>query len=147
LMKLNHPTLLTRPRPHSFSVLVLLTLLANSTLNLQLSTVRAQATAFTYQGRLNSGTNFATGVYDMRFSLYTLADGSALAGGPLTNAAVPVTNGLFTVALDFGVNGFTNTDRWLEIGVRTNGNGIFTTLAPRHQITPTPYAIFAGNVS
>jgi formylglycine-generating enzyme required for sulfatase activity len=146
-MKRNYRVRLADHRPQSIIALTLLVLLAFSTLNLQLSTVRAQGTAFTYQGRLNSGTNFAIGVYDLRFSLYTLADSSILAGGPLTNADVPVTNGLFTVPLDFGVNCFTNTDRWLEIGVRTNGNNTFTTLAPRQQITPTPYAIFAGNVS
>ncbi|HNI61280.1 MAG TPA: hypothetical protein PKW11_15155, partial [Pseudomonadota bacterium] len=39
-----------------------------------------------------------------------------------THNNVAVTNGLFTVTLDFG-NQFPGADRWLEIGVRTNGGG------------------------
>src|SRR5206468_5329073 len=33
---------------------------------------------------------------------------------------------------------------WLEISVRTNGGGAFSTLSPRQALTPSPYAIFAG---
>jgi len=47
-----------------------LTLLALSTLNRQPSTGHAQGTAFTYQGRLNSGTNPANGTYDFVFEIY-----------------------------------------------------------------------------
>ena len=108
--------------------------------------VAAQGTAFTYQGRLNDGANPATGVYDLRFTVYDAAtDGNAY--GALTNAATPVTNGLFTVALDFGAGIFNGVDRWLEIGVRTNGASDFTTLALRQSVTPTPYAIFANTAS
>jgi len=57
-----------------------------------------------------------------------------------------VSNGLFTVTLDFG-NQFPGANRWLEIGVRTNGVGAYTTLSPRQPITATPYAITAGNLS
>ena len=39
---------------------------------------------------------------------------------------VPVTNGLFTVTLDFGTSVFTGPARWLEIGVRTNGGGSYS---------------------
>ena len=62
------------------------------------------------------------------------------------HSAITVSNGLFLVMLDFG-SVFTGTNYWLEIGVRTNGNGVFTTLAPRQPITPTPYAIFAEGAS
>jgi hypothetical protein len=34
----------------------------------------------------------------------------------------------------------------MEIAVRTNGNGAFTTLSPRQPLTPAPYAITAGSV-
>ncbi len=51
------------------------------------------------------------------------------------------------MTLDLGQPGiFTGPDRWLEIAVRTNSNGAFTILAPRQKLTPTPYAITAGNV-
>ncbi len=109
--------------------------------------VNAQGTMFTYQGRLGDGANPASGSYDLTFTLYdTNQPVNNLIAGPLTNSATIVTNGLFTVTLDFG-NPFDGTPRWLEIGVRTNGIGAaFTTLMPRQQITPTPYAITAGNV-
>ena len=106
----------------------------------------AQGTAFTYQGRLNDGANPASGTYDLRFSIYDAAGGGAQQGSTVTNAATAVSNGLFTVTLDFG-NQFTGGGRWLEIGVRTNGSGSFTTLSPRQQLTPTPYAIQAANAA
>ena len=103
----------------------------------------AQGTAFTYQGRLNDATGPVTGIYDLRFGLYDAANiGNAVGGNAITNAATTVTNGLFTVALDFG-NQFNGASRWLEIAVRTNGGDTFATLAPRQPLTATPYALFA----
>src|SRR5688572_21706947 len=64
----------------------------------------AQGTAFTYNGRLNSGTAPANGLFDLRFWIYdsTNLPGTVVAG-PFTNNATDVTNGLFTVTLDFGL--------------------------------------------
>jgi len=122
-------------------------LLAISTFNLQPSTGFAQGTAITYQGRLSSGTNPAGGFYDLRFTTYdALANGNAI-GGPLTNAAVFVTNGLFTVTLDFGAGIFAGNARWLDIAVRTNGAAGFTPLSPRQKLTPAPYAVMANTAS
>jgi hypothetical protein len=112
-------------------------------LNAPPSTAVAQGTAFTYQGRLNDGVNPATGIYDVRFTVYDAATVGGVVAGPLTNAATGITNGLFTVTLDFGGGVFTGPARWLEISARTNGGGAFSTLAPRQPLTPTPYAIFA----
>jgi hypothetical protein len=67
--------------------------------------------------------------------------------GPITNSPVAVSNGLFTVALDFGDSVFTGEARWLELGVRTNGGDVFTTLQPRQPLQPTPYAIMANSAS
>jgi hypothetical protein len=107
----------------------------------------AQGTAFTYQGRLNDGSAPANGSYDLTFSLFnTNTTGTPLAG-PVTNAAVSISNGLFTVMIDFGSSVWNGRTNWLEVGVRTNGASGFTTLAPRQQVTPTPYAITAANVS
>ena len=114
-------------------------------LNAQPSTIFAQGTAFTYQGRLNAGGNPASGTYNLTFSLFTTNTSGVAIAGPVTNSAVLVTNGLFTVLVDFGAGAFTGTSNWLEIAVRTNGATAFATLAPRQPITPTPYAFYAGN--
>jgi len=107
-----------------------------------ISNLHAQGTAFTYQGRLNSGTNPVTGSYDLRFLLYNDATAGGVVAGPVTNAATAVSNGLFTVMLDFGAV-YDGTPLWLHIGVRTNGAANFTGLSPRQPLTPTPYAVFA----
>ena len=106
----------------------------------------AQGTAFTYQGRLNSNGVAAGGSFDFSFALFSAGSGGGQLGNTATNTGVPVTNGLFTVSLDFG-NQFPGASRWLEIGVRPNGGGAFTTLSPRQAVTPAPYAVTAGNVT
>jgi len=109
----------------------------------------AQGTAFTYQGQLNDSGSPANGSYDFRFTIYdsTNSPGTVIAG-PLTNSATAVSNGLFTATLDFGPGVFTGPNRWLAVGVRTNGSAsAFTILSPRQPLTPTPYAIFANGAS
>lgn len=108
----------------------------------------AQGTAFTYQGRLGDSGSPANGRYDLKFTIYDSAGGGLVVAGPLTNAPTAVSNGLFTVPLDFGTNVFTGTARWLEIGVRTNGSAAaYQTLSPRQSLTATPYAVTAGNLT
>ena len=125
-----------------------LTLALLATLNAQLSTLHAQGTAFTYQGRLNDNGSAANGIYDLRFTIYDALAGGSGAGGPLTNGATAVSNGLFTATLDFGAGVFSGAARWLEIGVRTNGSASdFTALAPRQPLTATPYAVRAANAT
>ena len=104
-------------------------------------------TAFTYQGRLMSGSSPANGNYDFQFWLYDDATagtliGTFVPGDPFTN----VTNGLFMLELDFGAAAFTGYERWLEIDVKPDASGSFTTLTPRQKITPAPYATFAGTI-
>jgi hypothetical protein len=69
----------------------------------------AQATAFTYQGRLNDGASPATGTYDLQFTLYNNVT-NGLFFGTLTNSATGITNGLFTTTLDFGPGVFTGSN-------------------------------------
>ena len=91
-------------------------------LNSLSSTVHAQGTAFSYQGRLNTAGGPANGTYDLTFTLFNTNTGGILVSGPVTNSAVSVSNGLFTVAVDFGSKPFTLGQRlWLEIGAQTNG--------------------------
>jgi Chaperone of endosialidase len=104
--------------------------------------ILAQGTAFTYQGRLQNNGAPANGTYDLTFSLFNVSSGGSALAGPQNANAIVVSNGLFTVTLDFG-NQFSGANRWLEIGVQTNGGGSFSTLAPRQPITPAPYAITA----
>jgi hypothetical protein len=110
-------------------------------------TARAQGTAFTYQGSLQNNGSPVNGIYDVTFTLFGSSGGGAAIAGPVTNTPTTVSNGLFTVTLDFGSVPFGGNLRWLEIAVRTNGSGGFSTLAPRQQLTPTPYAIFASSAS
>ncbi len=137
----------THTRPASIlGALAFITLLTClSTLNPQLS-ASPLGTAFTYQGKLTDGGNPASGSYDLTSTLYDDASGGTAVAGPLTNSPVGVTNGLFTTLLDFGAV-FDGNARWLEVGVRTNGGGAFTTLSPRQPLTPAPYAIFANGAS
>ena len=123
----------------------ILFLLALITLNLPLGRAFAQSTAFTYQGRLNDASGPATGLYDLAFTLYTdPTNGYAVGWGAITNAATPVTNGLFTVTLNFGYGVFDGTERWLELAVQPAGGTNFTTLVPRQAISPAPLASYAA---
>jgi photosystem II stability/assembly factor-like uncharacterized protein len=107
---------------------------------------RAQTTAFTYQGQLISSNGAVTGSYDFRFRIFDA--NSNVVAGPLTNAPVGVTNGLFTVTLNFGATIFDGSDRWLQIAVRAFGDtNAYTALSPLQQITSTPYAIRAINAT
>jgi hypothetical protein len=117
------------------------------TLNLSSSTASAQGTAFTYQGQLQNNGSPANGTYNLTFALFTTNNAGTAVAGPVTNSAVHVTNGLFTVAIDFGSSVWNGETNWLQIGVATNGSNSFTTLAPRQQLTPVPYAISAESLN
>jgi hypothetical protein len=105
----------------------------------------AQGTAFTYQGLLSESNGPANGSYDLTFKLFNASSGGTQAGSTITDTAASVSNGLFTVILDFGAH-FDGTTYWLELGVRSNGVGSFSTLTPRQELTPTPYAVTAENL-
>jgi hypothetical protein len=117
------------------------------TINLQPSTLLAQGTAFTYQGRLNGGGQPANGSYDLQFTLYATNVNGSPAAGPVTNLATTVSNGLFTATVDFGAGVFNGAEYWLDVAVRTNGTGAFTELTPRQTLTPAPYALYAASAS
>jgi hypothetical protein len=111
------------------------------------SSLSAQGTAFTYQGRLNASGSPASGTYNLVFSLFTTNTAGVAVAGPVTNSAVFVTNGLFTTAIDFGSAPWNGETNWLQIEVESNTTTPFSTLSPRQQLTPTPYAIFAESIS
>ncbi len=102
--------------------------------------------AFTYQGLLLDAGAPANGSNDLRFVLFDAATNGLAIGANITLEDVTVSNGLFTVTLDFGAAAFDGSDRWLEMRVRPGASvGLFTTLAPRQKINAVPYAVKAGN--
>src|SRR5260370_27106576 len=77
-----------------------------------------QTSTITYQGRLTDGGTPANGTYDLQFKLYDALTGGTLQGSPstVTRTGVNVTNGVFTVQVDFGAGAFPGADRYLDIG-------------------------------
>ncbi len=108
------------------------------------------STAFTYQGELSDGSGPVSGLHDFRFRLYTAAGGFVQLGTTLCLDNVQVTQGRFTVTLDFG-DQFSVIGRHLETEVRPdtgldcNSAAGFTILGPRQAITSVPAAAFAFN--
>ena len=141
------------PAPRSAAANLLAALLAFAIGLLLAAGARAQGTAFTYQGRLDNNGSPVTGNYDFAFALYDNPTNGVVLGNISYLPTVPVINGLFTAQInannEFGPSAFNGAARWLEISARTNNNSLgnnFVTLAPRQPLTPTPYAITAGNV-
>ncbi len=104
----------------------------------------AQSTAFTHQGRLTDNNAAANGAYDLQFALFDALTGGAQQGATITRDDVAVSNGVFTVQLDFGAAPFTGAVRWLQISVRA---GAFTLLNPRQPLSATPYAVRSLNAT
>src|SRR5437763_12223848 len=113
---------------------------------LGLSTAQGQTSSFTYQGRLTESGTAANGNYDVQFALFDSLSGGTQVGSTQTLNTVAVSNGVFTVSLDFGANSFPGANRFLEISARPTG-GSFILLTPRQQVTSTPYAIRSANAS
>jgi hypothetical protein len=103
----------------------------------------ALGSGFTYQGRLTDGGEPANGTYDLRFFLYDAAAGGAQVGPEVLKEDVVVTEGVFTVQLDFGAGIFKGDALWLEIAVKPGTGGAFTVLNPRQPITAVPYSLHA----
>jgi hypothetical protein len=100
-------------------------------------------TAFTYQGRLTDGGGAANGLYDLQFTLFSAETEGTQVGPIVTAEDVAVTDGLFTVPLDFGAAAFAGDARWLELAVRPGAGGPFTVLGPRQALTATPNALYS----
>jgi hypothetical protein len=79
----------------------------------------------------------------MTFQLYDAGTGGSQVGTPITRT-VPVNDGLFTVALDFGSSVFTGDARWLGIQVKCPGDAAYVSLG-RQALTAAPYALYAAS--
>jgi hypothetical protein len=106
--------------------------------------IQAQTTALSYQGRLTSSSSPANGTFDFRFRLATDSFGNNFAGGPFLTNGITVTGGLFTTEINFGAAPFNGQELWLQVEVRTNGVGGYTTLFPLQSIKSAPYAVLAN---
>ena len=132
-----------------FGILLVLAALA--------ATAGAQSNTFTYQGRLTDNNLAAVGTYEMQFRVFdaAVAGNQLPVGTPVTlnftvagTNPVTVSNGAFTVQLNFGSGVFTGADRWLEISVRKPSDPPgFTLLTPRQPITSSPYSIKTLNAN
>jgi hypothetical protein len=105
----------------------------------------ALGTSFTYQGQLQRDGAPANGVYELQFTLFDAPAAGHTVGSPATvTASQSVTNGLFTVDLNFGADVFMGDERYLEIGVRPSlSQDAYTILSPRQRLLPAPYAHYA----
>lgn len=81
--------------------------------------VDAQPTAFAYQGRLTDSGVSANGLFDFQFYVRDALVGGDPVGATNTLTAVAVSNGFFSVTLDFGGQVFDGSARWIEVAVRT----------------------------
>ena len=107
----------------------------------------AQTNEFIYQGKLTDSAGTAAN-YDFQFRLCRSEANCVALNllGTRTRLGVPVTNGVFSVSLDFPAASFDGAARFLEIGVKPAGSADpYTILAPRQQITSAPYAVKSLN--
>lgn len=105
----------------------------------------SQANPFVFQGSLNDQGAPATGVYDLEFALYSVDIGGTQVGPTVTLEDQQVTDGRFSVEIDFG-DVFDGSSKWIEVSVR-NGDSVdsFTELSPRAKVGSTPQASFADH--
>jgi hypothetical protein len=102
-------------------------------------------TAFTYQGYINDNGSPANGNYNLRFNLYDSASTGTQVGSTVTKNTVAVSDGYFTVELDFG-DVFDGTALWLAIEIQGPGDPGYTALSPRQALNAAPFALYALNI-
>src|SRR5262245_56272652 len=105
-------------------------------------------TAFVLQGRLTDAGQPMNGPCDLEFRLMDAAAGGAQVGPTLCVDGVAVSDGLFTVQLDFG-DQFDGTKRFVQVSVAPDGTAgncgqaPLTAISPRLPIAPEPHAMHA----
>ncbi|HUW14713.1 MAG TPA: hypothetical protein VM537_33645 [Anaerolineae bacterium] len=107
----------------------------------QMAASTAMGSAFTYQGQLKAGGNPVNDTCDMAFRLHDEASNGTQVGTAISTT-VPITDGLFTVQLDFGASAFDGDARWLGIKVKCPGDVGYGQLS-RQALTATPYSLYA----
>lgn len=104
----------------------------------------AQSSSFNYQGRLSDAGQGANGTYQFTFKLYDGAASGSQVGNALVDVPVTVTNGIFSVDLDFGAAAFSGGDRFLDVSVRKAAGDPLVALTPRQKVASAPYATRAS---
>lgn len=100
-------------------------------------------TQFTYQGELLDNGSPANGIYDLQVNLHYNENNNTKVD-VFNLPDVEVTNGLFSVVVDYGDLPFDGEARFLEFRVRPgDATGSYETLSPKQRINTTPYAIQA----
>lgn len=95
---------------------------------------------------MSNGATGVTGLYDFQFRTFDAPTAGIALGSTVSLTGIGVTNGLFTVTLDFGANVFTGPARYLDLAAKTNGSvAAFVPKTPRQLLTPAPYAIRAAS--
>lgn len=113
------------------------------------SSALAQGTAITYQGQLKNSGAAVNSATDMQFSLWTLATGGSQVGSTVTSLAVPVSEGLFTAPMDFGVNPYTSSQNlYLQVAVRNPaGSGSYVPMGTRQLLTPSHFSLATRGIN
>lgn len=125
----------------TFALLCIASLMHGTPLSAQ-----AVTSTFTYQGRLQDAGQPANGLFDLKFQLFLTSSAPTTSFPDVLLEDVPVQNGVFSVALNFGANAFDGQQRWLAIGVRDGASvGVYDQLGSRQELTATPYALYALN--
>ena len=104
-------------------------------------------TRFTLQAYMDDSGVPANGSYDFEFALFDAAEAGSQVGATFTVGDKAVFDGYFDVELDFGAGAFGGGARYLETRVRPGASaGPYSTLEPRRELTPAPYALALPNV-
>ncbi|WP_154223597.1 hypothetical protein [Marinicella rhabdoformis] len=113
-----------------------------------ITSVEAQIdTSISYQGELTRNGLSAEGLHDFSFTLFDDLESGLQIGDTLLIEDIEVSQGIFTVVLDFGPGTFVGDKLWLEVAVQADNSNDFETLHPRQSIQAAPYALHAEMVA
>lgn len=102
------------------------------------------SSAISYQGELRVSNAPANGSFDFQFELYDDPTAGSQVASPVLIEDLVISNGIFSVDLDFGFLPFDGSALWIEIGVRDgSSSGGYQGLAPRQRVAAAPYSLHA----
>lgn len=99
-------------------------------------------TEFTFQGQLQAAGGSGVSTADFQCALFDSLNGGTQIGATEVKNNVALSNGNFTLTLEFGGSALNGDARFLQVSVRSPaGAGAFNTLSPRQVLSGTPYAL------